>query len=75
MDIDYDMYLVIEGAHFAGLATPTIETSSMYCPPVVLHTKSETDGPMEKLIVVASNHDVEIMDEDTKYYLGSRPLA
>jgi hypothetical protein len=75
MVIDYDMYLVIEGAHFAGLAIPSTDTSSMHCPPFVLHTKSETNGPMEKLIVVASNHDVEIMDEDTKYYLGSRPLA
>ena len=75
LDVDYDMYLVIEGAHFAGLATPSIETSEMYCPPVVLHSKSETNEPMEKLIVVASNHDVEQMDEETKYFLGSRPLA
>ena len=75
LDVDYDMYLVIEGAHFAGLATPSIGTSEMYCPPVVLHAKSETNGPMEKLIVVASNHDVEQMDEETKYFLGSRPLV
>ena len=76
LDADYDMYLVIEGAHFAGLATPSANyTSSNYCPPFVLHSKSETNGPMEKLMVVASLDDVETMDKDTKYYLGSRPLA
>jgi hypothetical protein len=76
LETDYDMYLVIEGAHFAGLATPSsTETSSMYCPPIVLHTATKTNQTMEKRMVVTSNHDVEIIDEDTKYYLGSRPLV
>ena len=76
LDADYDMYLVIEGAHFAGLATLSAnKTSSIYCPPFVFHSKSETNGPMEKLIVAASYYDIEKMDKETKYYLGSRPLA
>jgi hypothetical protein len=29
---------------------------------------------MEKRMVVSLNHDDEIIDEDTKNYLGSRPL-
>ena len=75
LDTEYDMYLVIEGAHFAGLATPSDDTLSIYCPPVVLHSKTKTNQTMEKLMVVASDYDVEQMDQDTKYFLGSRPLA
>jgi Peroxidase len=76
LDANYDMYLVIEGAHFAGLATPSANyTSSNYCPPFVFHSKSELNGPMEKLIVVAAYDDIEKMDKETRYYLGSRPLA
>jgi Peroxidase len=76
LDAQYDMYLVIEGAHFAGLATPTSNySSSNFCPPIVLHSKSEKNEPMEKLMVVASHYDVEQLDVETKHYLGSRPLV
>ena len=42
-------YLVIEGVHFAGLATPSIETSEMYCPPVVLHSKAAAVVSIRKM--------------------------
>ena len=42
-------YLVIEGAIFAGLATPSIETSEMYCPPVVLHSKAAAVVSIRKM--------------------------
>jgi Peroxidase len=76
MDIEYDMYLVVEGAHFAGLVTPTSNytTSSTFCPPIVLHSKSDKDQPMEKLLVVTSCADVAQMDDESKLHLGSRPL-
>jgi Peroxidase len=75
MDVEYDMFLVIEGAHFAALVTPTSNyTSSTFCPPIVLHSKSDKDQPMEKLMVVTSYADVAQMDEETKLHLGSRPL-
>jgi hypothetical protein len=80
LDVPYNMYLVIEGAHFAGLATPisnfTMVDGMEYCPSIVIHTKSESDNaPMEKLIVIASYSEIEQMDQDTKYHLGVRPLS
>lgn len=76
VDVDYDMYLVIDGAHLAYLATPSAtDTSSNDCPPFVMHSESETNEPMEKFIGIASLDDVEEMNEEAKYFLGSRPLA
>jgi hypothetical protein len=77
-NVEYDMFLVIEGAHFAGLATPVATNSSVsYCPPIVLHSKSESEegSTMEKLMVVVAPIEVESVDEESKLHLGSRPLA
>jgi hypothetical protein len=71
---DYDMYLVIHGAHFAGLATP--KTTSHKCPSVVFHAEaSDSSSPMEKIALHAEQEDIDAVDEDAMLHLGVKSLG
>lgn len=69
----YDMHLIVEGAHFAGLVTP--KDTDHACPPVLLHsaTTKDTNEP-QKVFSIPSIWDVAGIDEDAKHYVGTRPL-
>ena len=70
---DYDMYLVIHGAHFAGLATPK---TSHKCPSLVFHADaSDSSSPMEKIALHAEQEDIDAVDEDAMLHLGVKSLA
>lgn len=72
-ELEYDMYLVVEGAHFAGLATP--KGSDHGCPPVVLHSaKEKGSNEPQKIFSVPSMWDVNKIDQDAKHHVGTRPL-
>jgi hypothetical protein len=75
--VNYDMYLVMEGAHMVGLATPVAEENNAnHCPNMVFHS---TVSPFDKkLVKVAMTVEVDAVTEtaeDVKLHLGRRPLA
>ena len=72
-DADYDMYLVIHGAHFAGLATPKDDNT---CPAVVFHAEaSDSSSPMTKIVLHAEPEDLDEVEEDAMLHLGVKSLS
>ena len=70
---DYNMFLVMKGAHMTGLATPVKEDSA--CPNVVFHSNVEIDGGMTKSIMTIEQEGVAEIGEDEKLHLGTESLA
>jgi hypothetical protein len=75
--VNYDMFLVMDGAHMVGLATPVEEeNNSNHCPMMVFHS---TVSPLDKkLVKVAMTVEVDAVTEtaeDAKLHLGRRHLA
>jgi hypothetical protein len=72
-EADYNMYLVVHGAHFAGLATPKTSHS---CPSVVFHAEaSDSSTPMQKIALHAKQEDIDEVAEDAMLHLGVKSLA
>jgi len=72
--LEYDMYLIVEGAHFAGLATPK-DDGDHDCPPVLLHSAtSKETNEVQKAFSLPSYWDINGMDPESKIHVGSRPL-
>jgi hypothetical protein len=73
-DAQYDIYLVIQGAHFVGLGTPIGEENAA-CPNLVMHSKSEKGSPMEKVVMLAGDDEIALVQAEEMLHLGSRNLA
>jgi hypothetical protein len=74
--VNYDMFLVMDGAHMVGLATPVEEENANHCPMMVFHsTVSPVDKKLIKVTMTVEADAVAETAEDTKLHLGSRPLA
>jgi hypothetical protein len=70
---DYNMFLVMKGAHMSGLATPVEEGSA--CPNVVFHSSVEMEGGMAKSILTIEQDGVAEIGEEEKLHLGTESLA
>jgi hypothetical protein len=70
---DYNMFLVMKGAHMSGLATPVEE--NLACPNVVFHSSVEIEGAMTKSILTIEQDGVADISEDEKLHLGTESLA
>lgn len=69
----YDMFLVMKGAHMTGLATPVDMESP--CPRVVFHSNVEIEGGMTKSIMTIEQEGVSAIGEDEKLHLGVESLS
>jgi len=74
-DVSYNMFLVMEGAHMTGLATPAGEEENTSCPNVVFHANVDMDKSMTKVAMTATTEIVNEAGDETKLHLGERPLA
>ena len=73
LDEEYDMYLVIHGVHFAGLATPVDSDS---CPSLVFHAESySSSDTLDKQALEATDEIIAEIEEDDKLHLGVKPLS
>ena len=81
LDMEYDMYLIIDDVHFIMLAAPVDNNLDKYhtsfCPPLLIHSVYDDSGDMapemEKVMVVLPS-DIESMNDDMKFHLSIRTL-
>lgn len=69
---NYDMFLVVTGAHFAGLATPK---DSNNCPSVVFHAEAFADSHLKKIALQVHQDDVVALKDEHKLHLGTKRLV
>jgi hypothetical protein len=69
----YDMFLVMKGAHMTGLATPSATES--LCPNVVFHSNVEIEGGMTKSVMTMEQEGVSKIGADEKLHLGVESLS
>jgi hypothetical protein len=71
LDSSYDMYLIIDGVHFALFTTPTTDS---ICPPLIVHSVyDDMSLEMEKVMIVLPS-EVESMNDEMSFHLGTRNL-
>ena len=80
LDVEYDIYLVVDGIHFSMVTTPVDDNHQTphFCPPLLIHSVyDETKGPasfeMEKVMIVFPS-DIESRNEEMTFPLGRRWL-
>lgn len=72
-DLDYDMYLVMEGVHMAGLAIPVGEEKSN-CPNMIFHSELSGERKLTKVAMKAKAETVKEVRADDMFYVGRRSL-
>jgi hypothetical protein len=72
-DLDYDMYLVMEGVHMAGLAIP-VDEEKRNCPNMIFHSELSGERKLTKVALKAKAETVKDVSDDDKFYVGRRSL-
>jgi hypothetical protein len=73
-ELDYDMYLVMEGVHLAGLAVPFPQENNT-CPNLIFHSELSSERKLTKVALKAKPESVKEIAADDKFYVGRRPLS
>ena len=72
LGVAYNVYLTMDGIHFALFTNPIYnnDNSTTFCPPLLVHSLyDETSLEMEKVMIVFPS-EVESMNDDMSFHLG-----